>query len=117
MKRAGFSKAERLVRSAAIQTVFKKGRKFGCEGAKLFVLGNGTDRNRVAFTFPRGYGTAVSRNRSRRLSRETYRLMKTRLITGNDLVFLVFPGYDDFRVRERQLSALCARAGLWSSPS
>lgn len=114
MKRSGFSKAERLKRSALIQTVFRKGKKYSCDGAKLFVLANGMEGKRIVFTFPRGYGTAVERNYSRRLSRESYRLIKHNLKDGFDLTVLVFPGKDDFSVRKEQLITLFRKAGLWS---
>lgn len=115
MKRSGFKKAERLTHSAVIQTVFRKGKKYSCNGAKLFVLSNGMERNRVLFTFPRGYGTAVERNRSRRLSREAYRLIKGNLKTGYDLAVLVFPGKDSFSERKEEFDLLFGKAGLWSS--
>jgi ribonuclease P protein component, eubacterial len=114
VKRSGFSKAERLARSATIQTVFRKGKKYSCDGAKLFVMSNGMERNRVVFSFPRGYGTAVQRNRSRRLSRELYRLMKQHISAGYDFAVLVFPGKDEFAIRKKQLESLFRKAGLWS---
>jgi len=114
VKRSGFSKAERLKRSATIQTVFRKGKKYNCDGAKLFVLSNGITRNRVLFTFPRGYGTAVQRNKSRRLSREAYRLMKNRCLSGYDFTILVFPGFDTYQARKTQLEILFKKAGLWA---
>jgi ribonuclease P protein component len=114
VKGSGFSKAERLTRSAAIQTVFRKGKKYSCTGTKVFVLANGMERNRVVFTFPRGYGTAVERNHSRRLSREAYRLMKKHLIAGFDVAVLVFPGEVSFSGRTEQLEILFKKAGLWS---
>ena len=113
MKISGFAKAERLKSSVEIQTVFRKGKKYSCGGAKLFVLPNGMERNRVVFTFPRGYGSAVERNYSRRLSREAYRLNKQNLLTGFDLTILIFPGNDSFEVREKQFQTLFNRAGLW----
>jgi len=116
VKSSGFSKAERLTRSVVIQTVFRKGKKYSCDGAKLFVLANGMERNRVVFTFPRGYGTAVQRNYSRRLSREVYRLMKQNFSTGYDFTVLVFPGKDDFTVRKGQLECLFKKSGVWSKP-
>jgi ribonuclease P protein component len=114
VKRSGFSKAERLVRSATIQTVFRKGKKYSCDGAKLFVLANGMERNQVVFTFPRGYGNAVQRNHSRRLSRESYRLMKHSISAGYDFTVLIFPGNDEFAARQGQLERLFKKAGLWS---
>ncbi|HPO03234.1 ribonuclease P protein component [Treponema zuelzerae] len=112
MKSSGFTKAERLKRSATIQSVFRKGKKYSCDGAKLFVLENGLEQNRIVFTFPRGYGTAVERNHSRRLSKEAYRIIKHDLMTGYDLTVLVYPGKDSFSVREKQLTTLFAKAGL-----
>ena len=113
MKRSGFSKEERLARSSVIQTVFRKGKKYSCDGAKLFTLVNGLGRNRIVFTFPRGYGTAVERNYSRRLSREAYRLIKQQIIDGFDLTVLVFPGKDSFTERKNQLYSLFRKAGIW----
>jgi ribonuclease P protein component len=113
LKRSGFSKEDRLSRPSTIQTVFRKGKKYSCDGAKMFALANGMERNRVVFTFPRGYGSAVERNHSRRLSREAYRLMKYQLLAGFDITVLVFPGKDDFAVRNEQLRFLFRRAGLW----
>ena len=83
-----------------------------CSGAKLFRLENGLGRNRIAFTCARKFGTAVERNRARRLGREAYRLLKNRLESGYDLVLLVYPGRDSLADRMDQLATLFARAGL-----
>ena len=114
MKRSGFSRAERLSSSAAIQIVFRKGKKYSCNGAKLFVLANGMGRNRIAFSFPRGYGLAVERNYSRRLSREAYRLIKQDLVAGYDLTVLIFQGNDTILARQEQLKLLFVKAKLLS---
>jgi protease-4 len=92
---------------------FADGRKFSCNGAKLFVIQNGLPVNRIAFTFARKYGNAVQRNRSRRLSREVFRLLKARLRSGYDLVLLVYPGGDTFNNRMEQLEILFQKAGLF----
>ncbi|ULQ58614.1 ribonuclease P protein component [Brucepastera parasyntrophica] len=113
MKSSKFSKTERIQNSSVIQAVFRKGKKYSCNGAKLFVLANGMERNRILFTFPRKYGNAVERNRSRRLSREVYRLHKWHIVTGYDFIVLVFPGMDTFSGRKEQLTGLFKKAGLW----
>jgi len=113
VKSLGFSKSERLKSYEENQTVFKKGKKYSCIGAKLFVLENGMERNRIAFTFPRGYGSAVERNYSRRLSREVFRLNKQQISKGYDFVLLIFPGKDSFSDRLNQIHTLFSRAGLW----
>ncbi|MDR2730356.1 MAG: ribonuclease P protein component [Treponema sp.] len=86
-----FRREEHLKGRNEIREVFKSGRVLYCRGAKLYILKNNLSYNRICFTFSRGFGNAVSRNRSRRLSREAFRLLRPRLSTGNDLIFLVFP--------------------------
>jgi len=102
-----------------IREVFGKGKRIGCQGAKLFVLKNDLPHNRICFTFSRGFGTAVERNRARRLGREAYRNLKPRLRCGYDLILLVYPesapayaGQPTFAGRMEQLRHLFARAGL-----
>jgi ribonuclease P protein component len=97
-----------------IREVFDKGKRIGCQGAKLFVLKNDLPHNRICFTFSRGFGTAVERNRARRLGREAYRNLKPRLRCGYDLILLVYPENvkPSFEGRMDQLQHLCTRAGL-----
>jgi ribonuclease P protein component len=80
----------------------------------MFILSNGMGLNRIAFSFPRGYGTAVERNYSRRLSREAYRLVKQDLIVGYDVMVLIFPGNDCFITRKTQLTNLFVKSSLLS---
>jgi ribonuclease P protein component len=118
--------------------VFNRGKVVSCRGAKLFVLKNGMSGNRLAVTFARKFGNAVKRNRTRRVSREAYRLLRNRLKTGFDLVILVYPvgqraaafgpesakilrdapvpqapGKDCLAVRMEQFQNLFDRAGLF----
>jgi len=111
-KTGSFTREERVKRTEDIQILFKKGSKTSINGAKLFCLPNTFGRNRVVFALPRGYGNAVERNYSKRLSREAYRLFKTHLNTGYDLLFLIYPGNDSFRTRCVQIRTLCKKAGL-----
>ena len=91
-----FRREEHLKRRNDIREVFSRGRRFGCRfagggGAKLFVLQNSLAFNRICFTFSRGYGNAVKRNRTRRCSREAYRHLRPRLAGGYDLILLAYP--------------------------
>ena len=124
--RLQFTREERLKGRKDIREVFDRGKRYiskgdavsggnaGCGGAKLFVLKNSLPRNRICFTFSRGFGNAVTRNRARRLGREAYRSLKPRLKCGNDMILLVYP--EDVRStlagRAQQLETLFARAGL-----
>jgi ribonuclease P protein component len=116
-----FPRKERLKRRDDIREVFRNADKVGergvvsCPGVKLFTLRNGLPNNRIAFAFPRKYGTAVERNRSRRLSREAYRFLRNELRKGFDLVLLVYPGRDDLTTRKDQLKLLFNKVGLISS--
>jgi ribonuclease P protein component len=77
--------------------------------------------NRICFTFSRKFGNAVVRNHAKRLGREVFRLMKSRLAGGYDLVFLVYPQPDKkqpgkskaaFSEKALQLESLFLKAGL-----
>jgi len=111
-KTGRFTREERIKRSADIQNLFKKGKRFSTKGAKLFVLENKLQFNRIGFAIPRGYGNAVERNRSKRYSREVYRYYKAHLNTGYDIILLIYPGNDSFRTRCAQFSNLCEKSGL-----
>jgi ribonuclease P protein component len=112
-----FKREERLKGRNEIREVFKSGRRFSCPGVKLFVLKNALPRSRICFTFSRG-GNAVQRNRARRLAREAYRLLKPRLLSGYDLVLLLFRSNEDgrekvlFSFKTSQIEFLFKKAGL-----
>lgn len=107
-----FKRNEHIKNSREFKKLFKSKQKVSVQGAKLFFAKNDLGINRIGFPLPRGYGNAVQRNRSRRYSREVYRLFKAHLNTGYDLLLLVFPGNDSFRSRCAQFRLLCQKAGL-----
>ena len=86
------------------------------------VLANDLDHNRFAVCPVRKYGTAVERNRAKRICREAYRNLKLEIGTGYDIVFVIYPGAkegadaqerrDEFSVRGAQLSEMSIRAGI-----
>lgn len=78
----------------------------------MFFLKNDLPYNRIVFTFSKKYGNAVQRNYSRRLSRETYRLIRDKLRIGYDLVLLVYPGKDSFAFRAEQLNILFSKIDM-----
>ena len=76
---------------------------------------NNSEINRVAFVLPRGYGSSVERNKSKRLSREAYRHFKSHLNTGYDMLILVYPGNDSFHSRCELIRYLFMKANLIKS--
>ena len=112
LKTGFFSRKERLKNPKEFKKLFRDGKKASVDGARIFYLKNGFESNRVGFPLPRGYGNAVQRNLSRRYSREVYRLLKTHLNTGYDILFLIYPGKDSFNLRCAQFQVLFRNAGL-----
>jgi len=109
-----FKRKEHLKGRDAIKEVYVRGRRFSCRGAKLFVQKNSLPYNRICFTFSRGFGKAVERNRARRLGREVYRMIKPRLNYGYDMILLVYPDVAGvtFTGRMEQVTTLLSKAGL-----
>ena len=116
MERSYLPKEERLCGAVRIRDMFKIGHRYSCDGAKLFVLPNKLPYNRFVCTFKRHYGSAVQRNKARRLSKEVYRQMKYRLKTGFDMLLLVYPGRDTFGMRMQQFDYLFKKADMLSNP-
>ncbi|MDR3130900.1 MAG: ribonuclease P protein component [Treponema sp.] len=122
-----FKREERLKKRDEIRAIFNQGKAVSCSGAKLLILKNGLPINRLAVTFARKFGNAVKRNRTRRVSREAYRMLKKRMKTGFDLALLVYPvpppktantkqkaaGKDCLAARMGQFQNLFNRAGLF----
>ena len=81
-KTGRFTRLERVKRSSDIKKLFKNGNKVSTKGAKFFYLPNQLGINRIAFAIPRGYGNAVQRNKSKRISREIYRHFKMSMKLG-----------------------------------
>ncbi len=113
MTKTGFFKREERIKNPVdFKKLYKEGKKISIPGVKLFYLENHLEMNRVGFPLMRGYGNAVERNLSKRYSREVYRLIKSHLNTGYDMLFLVYPGNDSFHSRCEQFRSLCQKAGL-----
>ena len=113
IKTGFFKRNERIKNPADFKKLFKCGKKISIPGAKIYYLENDLGMNRVGFPLIRGYGNAVERNLSKRYSREVYRLIKSHLNTGYDMLILVYPGNDSFHSRCDQIRLLCQKAGLF----
>lgn len=93
--------------------MFSEGKRYYCQGAKLFAVKNNLPHNRICFTLSKGFANAVARNRARRLSREAFRLLKARSYGGYDLILLINPETGmALSDRLKQLTALFSKAGI-----
>lgn len=85
------TRRERLRRRPEFLRVQRRGVRTRGRYLTLFSLANGQDVTRLGVIATRRLGNAVTRNRSKRLVREIFRLNKGRV--GIDLVVLPRPGF------------------------
>jgi len=82
---------ERLHRKSDFKRVFQEGRRLSASGLTMWVFRRSEDETsqkpRLGLAVPKAYGNAVARNRLKRLLREAFRLNKTKLPPGIDMVF------------------------------
>lgn len=83
---------ERLKSKREFERARREGRRGGDAVVRVLVARNGLGWSRVASAVPRRYGSAVARNRLRRLYTEAFRLEKARLPAGVDVVLSPPPG-------------------------
>jgi len=110
--RRSLTRNERIRAGRDIGGLFKAGRRVDVGGLKLLYSPNGSTINRVAFVVARGCGGAVRRNREKRITREAYRLLKQRIPTGHDLLFLVTRFGLSSSERRNAMEQLIRRAGF-----
>ncbi len=73
---------------------------------------NGTAVTRMAVVVGRGCGSAVKRNREKRITREAWRSLKDRVAPGHDVVFVVHRFGAGLDERRSLIAKLIDRAGI-----
>lgn len=81
-------KSGRLRRNKSFQAVYRSGKSYANRQMVLYVLPQRGQERRVGFAAGKRLGSAVVRNRVKRLLREAYRLEQHRLVGGMDLILV-----------------------------
>ncbi len=90
----GLSKPERLARKREFERVFGARCSAADKRLVVYVRSNGFAYSRLGLAVSRKHGNAVARNRIKRLIREAYRLNKSQLPKGIDLVVIPRAGLE-----------------------
>ncbi len=80
--------SESLKKNYQFQTVFKKGVSRADKYLVMYVLENGTERNRIGISVSKKVGNSIVRHRVTRLVRESYRLQEAMFNSGLDIVIV-----------------------------
>ena len=81
--------SESLKKNIEFRRVYKKGTSCANRLLVMYVMENGTDRNRLGISVSKKVGNSVVRHRLTRLVRESYRLQEALFLRGFDIVVVV----------------------------
>ena len=94
-----FSKKERLRKRKEFQHVFDNGERYGNNQLKIYAMSNGNSVSRLGLVVGRKFGNSPRRNRFKRILREAYRLNKSLLESGADIVVIPRPGLTELTLK------------------
>jgi len=83
---------ESLKSNRDFQVVYKKGKSFANKYLVMYVLENGTSKNRLGISVSKKVGNSVVRHRVKRLIKESYRLHEGIFNSGLDIVIVARQG-------------------------
>lgn len=116
-----FSGAQRLKKNRDFQRVYAyaranqaNGQRFFGQGFTIIVVPNAMDHSRLGISVQKKTGSAVRRNRIKRMIREVFRLNREYFPPSSDIVFAVRPGFvlnHTLALREAVLTLLAAPKG------
>ncbi|MGC1274786.1 MAG: ribonuclease P protein component [Planctomycetaceae bacterium] len=89
--RRRLTKQQKLRRPSEFRRVYEKGRKAGDDHLLVFAMRNEVRVTRLGLSVSKKHGSAVARNRIKRLLREAFRLDQFELPSGFDLVLVPRP--------------------------
>ena len=81
-------KKEILRRNGDFSSIYKKGKSVGDRFVVVFYRKNNLPYTRIAFLASKKVGNSVTRNRARRLMKESYKTIQEQLAIGYDIIFI-----------------------------
>lgn len=108
-------KSSRLRLSKDFKRVYQDGQSVANRNQVVFFLKSGIiGETRIGFSLSKKIGSAVVRNRLKRLLREAYRRNEARIREGYDLIVIARPPLKEKSLQEveKSLLAMFAKAGL-----
>ena len=89
MKRLYFPKSSRLVKNEQFRAVLAQKRRFSDNLLTLYIAENGLGHSRLGVSVGKSLGSAVVRNRLKRLLREAFRQNQGQLPSGFDYLLMI----------------------------
>lgn len=88
----GWPKSARIRRSAEVRKLYRAAGTAWRGGLRVQAArADSAGASRIAISTVRGFGSAVSRNRARRIAREAARVLRPQLAVGYDVLITVRP--------------------------
>ena len=84
--------SESLKKNQDFRQVYRRGTSAAERQFVMYVLENGTDRNRLGISVSKKVGNSVIRHRIRRLVKEGYRLHEQQFARGYDIIVIARTG-------------------------
>lgn len=117
MRRAfAFRKEDRLTRSSEIRKVIRSGKRISNNYFTLFFLIGSTEKRKLGVSFGKRAGSAVIRNRAKRIVREYLRVHRHDLLIGLSMMLMARGDFSTLSTRQIRgsLEALLRRANLFA---
>lgn len=109
-------KIKTLKKNYEFKNVLSRGKFYIGKQISLYVLKNNKKTNVIGIAVSTKQCGAVQRNRIKRLIRENYRLIKSQLKQGNDIVFLWNKKNEakkaDYYIIKKDITSLLGKANL-----
>ncbi|BBB90570.1 ribonuclease P protein component [Methylomusa anaerophila] len=114
VKQYRLPKQTKLCKNRSFQAVYRSGKSYANKMAVLYVVPKTDGHRQIGFAAGKRLGSAVVRNRVKRLLREAYRLNQHKISQGVDLVLVGRQAMveADLRAAARAFLDLCRRAGI-----